>query len=210
MDNGRADDNRLADVHAALKRGAARTVPIGVMMRAVRMAFRVLGGMRKLGIVRVVIFAVAVLSDVRVRVTVIGGCLVVSVFFRSRGRAVMIETQQVLDAAIRSRQQPEHHGDRRADAKGNMNFWLPGNHTSLNSSFVVHRRGARGRYRHAPPPAAIVSYYFSMPGVGPLPGLVAQQKAESSPQAAHVCLSSVMSPLACPVTVSLELQPAHA
>lgn len=210
MDNGRTDDNRLADVHSALKRGAARIAPIVVMICAVRVAFRLVRVMRRLGVVRVMIFAVAMLAGVRVRVVVIGGGLVVIAFSRSRGCAVMIETQQVLDAAIRTRQQPEHHGHRRADAEGNMNFWLPGNHTSLNSSFIFHRRGARGRYRHAPPPAAIVSYYFSMPGVGPLPGLVAQQKAESSPQAAHVCLSSVMSPLACPVTVSLELQPAHA
>ncbi len=99
------------------------------MVRAVRVA---------LGIVRVVIFAVAVLGGVRMRVTVIGGGLVVSIFLRSRGRAVMIEAEQVLDTAIRSRQQPEHHGYRRADAEGDMDFWLPGNHT-FSSLFVFHR-----------------------------------------------------------------------
>ena len=34
-------------------------------------------------------------------------------------------------------------------------------------------------------------YFFSMPFVEPLPGLVAQQKAESSPHALQLCLSSV-------------------
>src|SRR5262245_941470 len=53
-------------------------------------------------------------------------------------------------------------------------------------------------------------YFFSMPLVAPLPGLVAQQNAESSPQALQLCLSSVMSPLAWPTTVNVDLQPAHA
>jgi hypothetical protein len=53
-------------------------------------------------------------------------------------------------------------------------------------------------------------YFFSMPLVAPLPGLVAQQKAESSPQALQLCLSSTMSPLAWPTTVKVDLQPAHA
>jgi hypothetical protein len=37
-----------------------------------------------------------------------------------------------------------------------------------------------------------------------------QQKAESSPQALQLCLSSVMSPFAWPMTVKVDLQPAHA
>src|SRR5262249_3684893 len=57
---------------------------------------------------------------------------------------------------------------------------------------------------------AAACYFFSIPLVAPLPGLVAQQKAESSPQAVQLCLSSVMSPLACPTTVKVELQPLHA
>src|SRR5436190_15676529 len=53
-------------------------------------------------------------------------------------------------------------------------------------------------------------YFFSVPLVAPVPGLVAQQNAESSPQALQLCLSSVMSPLAWPTTVKVDLQPAHA
>src|SRR6266508_2078290 len=53
-------------------------------------------------------------------------------------------------------------------------------------------------------------FSFSIPLVAPLPGFVAQQKAESSPHALQLCLSSTMSPLAWPTTVKVELQPAHA
>src|SRR6185369_11366187 len=54
------------------------------------------------------------------------------------------------------------------------------------------------------------SYFLSISWVAPLPGLVAQQKAESSPHALQLCLSSVMSPLARPTTVQVELHPLHA
>ena len=36
-----------------------------------------------------------------------------------------------------------------------------------------------------------LGYFFSMPLVAPVPGVVAQQNAESSPQALQVCFSSV-------------------
>lgn len=90
------------------------------MMRAMRMPFRV--------VVRVVGFAVAVFS--LVRVAVVGGGIVMSVFFAGRGRFVVVDPEQVLDAAIRTRQQPKRHRDRRSDAEGNMELWLPGNHTT--------------------------------------------------------------------------------
>ena len=121
------------------------------------MAFRVLRWMRKLSIVRVVIFTVAVLGGVRVRVwgrhlvCQFGRHLAARIMWQGCPAnrqpeslphiAVMIEAEPVLDAAIRSRQQPEHHCDRRSDAEGKMDFWLPGNHTL--SSLFVFRRQAR-------------------------------------------------------------------
>ncbi len=83
------------------------------MMRTVRMAF---------GIVRVAGLSVAVFSVVRV--AVMSG-VVVCVFLSDSSRPVMIEPEQMLDAAIRTRQQPEHHGHHRANAEGDMDFWLP-------------------------------------------------------------------------------------
>ncbi len=66
--------------------------------------------------------------------------------------------------------------------------------------------------RHAPPSTvgAAGSYYFSMPLVRPLPGLVAQQKPESSPHAVQLCLSSVVAPFPTPLIVQVPPQPAHA
>lgn len=95
-----------------------------------RISFRV--------VVRMIGFAVAVFS--LVRVADVGGSVVMSVFFAGRGRGVMIEAEQVLDTAIGSRQQPEHHGDRRSDAEGNVELWLPGNHT-FSSLFIISAPG---------------------------------------------------------------------
>src|SRR5713101_7492081 len=58
----------------------------------------------------------------------------------------------------------------------------------------------------------IMSYFFSfsIPLVAPLPGFVAQQKAESSPHAPQLCFNSVCPSFGLPMTVKVELQPLHA
>src|SRR6185503_20473044 len=50
-------------------------------------------------------------------------------------------------------------------------------------------------------------FSFSIPFVAPLPGLVAQQKAELSPHAPQLCFKTISLPLPWPVTVIVELQP---
>lgn len=45
------------------------------------------------------------------------------------------------------------------------------------------------------------SFHFSIPFVGALPGLVAQQKAELSPQAPQVCVTSLFESFPLPTTV---------
>src|SRR5882672_9258713 len=50
-------------------------------------------------------------------------------------------------------------------------------------------------------------YFFSMPLVVPAPGLVAQQKTESSPHFSQVCLTSSCLPFPMPTTVMVLLQP---
>lgn len=120
------DGERLGQLSGRVECGTARTFFAIVMMRAMRMPFRV--------VVWVVGFAVAVFSVVRV--AVVGGGVVMSVFFGGTGRFMVVEPEQVLDAAIGTRQQPKRHRDRRSDAEGKMEFWPTGNHT-FSSLLIV-------------------------------------------------------------------------
>jgi hypothetical protein len=52
-------------------------------------------------------------------------------------------------------------------------------------------------------------YFFSMPSVWLLPGLVAQQKTESLPHFSQMCLISSCFPLPVPTTVIMLLHPGH-
>ena len=53
------------------------------------------------------------------------------------------------------------------------------------------------------------AYFFSIPLVAPLPGLVAQQKPESAPHLLQVCLRADVAPFPTPVIVHVPPQPAH-
>ena len=74
----------------------------------------------------------------------------------------------------------------------------------------VRKREARPTARRSPGQCDGYFFSFSIPFVGPLPGLVAQQKAESSPHALQECFRTVSLPLPWPVTSMVELQPAQA
>lgn len=70
----------------------------------------------------------------RVVAVVMSDCLG-SVCFR-----MMIVAAQELEAATRSRQQPNHDTACRYNAEADMDIWLPRNHT-LNSLFIAPCRG---------------------------------------------------------------------
>ena len=74
----------------------------------------------------------------RVVAVVMSDCLGSACF-----RMVMIVAEQVLDAAIRRRQQPKHDTACRHNAEADVDFWLPRNHT-LNSLFIIPCRGGAG------------------------------------------------------------------
>ena len=118
----RLDDNDRRGELSRCHQGGATSVVAAVMrMRIARFAVRVF---RSFGFWRVV---AVVMSD-----------RLGSVCFR----VVMIAPEQVLDAAIRRRQQPKHDAACRYNAEADVDFWLPRNHT-LNLLFIIPCRGGR-------------------------------------------------------------------
>ena len=104
----------------------------------------------------------------RVAAVMMSGCLGSACF-----RMVMIVAEQVLDAAMRSREQPKHDTACRHNAEAEVDLWLPRNHTF--NSFHYPMSGGGGRTETAPPrkPHYFFSVSFSfMPWVSPLLGLV--------------------------------------
>jgi hypothetical protein len=71
----------------------------------------------------------------RVAAVVMSDCLGSACF-----RMVMIVAEQILDAAIRRRQQPKRDTACRYNAEADVDIWLPRNHT-LNSLFIFPCRG---------------------------------------------------------------------
>src|SRR5262245_49853477 len=80
---------------------------------------------------------------------------------------------------------------------------------------IVQIHGAERGGRRTPvarlPQVVMVgaSYFLSIPLVAPLPGFVAQQNTESSPQALQTCLTSNLPALPTPTASIVLLQPGH-
>lgn len=156
---GLDDNNRRDDLNRCHQGGATGVVAAVVRMRIVR-------GL--LGIMHMACFTVRVFRN-----------------FGFLRVGMMIVAGQALNGAMRSRLQPKHDNARRQNAEADVKAGLPRNHISIHCPpSMSWRVGGR-----TPPFAALdakARYFFSIPLVAPVPGVVAQQKAESSPHLLHV------------------------